>query len=249
MPALSWLRLARRQNNLVRQQELPNLEKLLDEEAARQPTYNLFVLSCAIPAGIGTFGMGSVFVAWISGNTGLPLILGTAATAILAAAAWFTFYKLYTSIPPTKKKLRDLTLKFTKKYTSFGNVFIGENQLPEAYATLLDEAAAIYQTHTASDVNTPQNIVEAMEQALSKLLETALLPDPEAQNRALSWAEPLLAELRRLHNSIQEANNTAHLPQEDPLANLRNIRQELESNQAALKELNNDLEQSLDHRP
>ena len=180
MASLSWLRLTRRLTGIVRQEELTNLEGLIDLEAERQPAYNLFILSCAIPAGIGVFGGLSVFVAWIAGNSGLPLILGSALTAVLAAGAWFIFYRLHQSVSPTKRNIRKLVMKFSEKYQKFGNVFLGENSLNQDFGMILDEAAGIYLRHSSEETESPTKAVRAIDEAMIKLLEVANQKETEA---------------------------------------------------------------------
>ena len=226
----------------MRQRELINLEALIDAEEGRQPSHNLFILSCAIPAGIGTCGGLSVFFAWVSGNKGLPLVLGTLATAILAAGAWFTFYRLYRAVPPSKRRLRDLILKFSKRYASFGNVILGEGSLSEPFATVLDEAAKIYLRHSLAEGNSltgaPDKAMRAMEDAMSKLLEVGLLKDRVPQEQSLTWTQPILEEMRLLDQSLAEYALTASRGGfSDPLASLREARAELDTSTTAIQEL------------
>jgi hypothetical protein len=246
MPALSWVRLTRRIPGLVRQRELANLEALIDVEEGRQPTRNLFVLSCAIPAGIAIFGGMSVFFAWIAGNKGLPLALGTALTVILAAGAWLTFFTLYRSVPPSKRRLRELIFKLSRRYASFGNIVLGEKLLSDPFATLLDEAAGIYLRYDSGAVNpttdAPAKAMTAIEEAMSKLLEAALLIDRVAQDKALSWAQPILEEMRLLDQSLAEhALSVESDDMIDPLAGLRAVRVEVETRTTAIQELNQEL--------
>ena len=243
MGALSWVRLARRVPGVVRQQELANLEALMEAEAGRQPTRNLFVLSCAIPAGIATFGMGSVFMAWLSGQTGLPLALGTGLTAALSAGAWFTFYRLYRAVPPATRKLRDQISRLSRQYGSFGNIFLGESAMSVPFAARLDEAAGIYLRHGFGRV-TPatEASVSAIESAMAKLLEVAMGRDRDAQNLALAWADPILEEMRRLDRSLVEHALAAKSEgATDPLASLRSARAELETANSARQELDRHL--------
>ena len=246
MGALSWVRLTRRVPGVVRQRELANLEAMIDAEASRQPTRNLFVLSCAIPAGIATFGGASVFVAWLAGNTGLPLAVGAGATALLTAGAWFTFYRLYRSVPASTRYLRDLITKFSKRYGSFGNIFLGEHSLSAPFEGLLDEAAGIYlrQCFATSDHTEAEGRVsQAIESAMTKLMEVAIRKDQEAQNHALAWAQPLLEELRRVDRSLLERAMTANRENlADPLTSLRAARIELETGNAAVQELDQHLQ-------
>lgn len=248
MATLSWVRLTRRLTGLVRQPELPNLEKLIDREATRQPAYNYFILSCAIPAGIATFGGLTTFVAWLAGNTGLPIALGAGLTALLSAGAWFTFYRLYQAVPPAQRHLRKLISKFSERYASFGNIILGEQILSDQFATLLDEVVGIYLPYSSPEGNafteTPAKAVSAIEDAMSKLMEVALLKDHDAQDRALTWAQPMLEELRLLNQSLIEQHTvtTHRLGIEDPLARLREARSELETGNAALQELDQHLD-------
>jgi|GEM_PF-1323061 len=242
MGALSWVRLSRRLPGVVRQRELVNLEALIDVEEGRQPTRNLFILSCAIPAGIGTFGGFTVFVAWLTGNKGLNLLLGTALTVLLAAGAWFIFYRLYRAVPPSQRRLRDLLSKFTKRYSSFGNIILGEGALSNQFAPLLDEAAEIYLKYrTVAEnplTNAPDKAMRAIEDAMSKLLEVALMKDQVAQDQALTWTQPILAEMRLLDRSLAEhALTTSANEIHDPLARLREARAELDTSTAAIQEL------------
>lgn len=242
MASLSWLRLTRNLTGLVRQQELTNLEALIDLEAERQPAYNFFILSCAIPAGIGIFGGGSVFVAWLAGNTGLPLILGSALTVALAAGAWFTFFRLYQSVAPAKRELRRLIMKLSEKYQKLGNIFLGEGSLSPEFAKLLDEAAGIYLRHSSDATEAPDKATKAIDDAMTKLLEVALLKETEAQNLALTWAQPMLEEMRMLDKSLtQNALASKQLDLSDPLANLREARAELETSNTAIQELEDHL--------
>lgn len=226
----------------MRQRELVNLEALIDAEAGRQPTRNLFILSCTIPAGIGTCGGLSVFFAWVSGNKGLPLVIGTALTVILSAGGWYMFYWLFLAVPPSKRRLRDLILRFSKRYTSFGNIILGEQSLSDPFATVLDEAAEIYLKHSFAEesslISAPEKAMRAIEDAMSKLLEVALLKDKVAQNQALSWTQPILEEMRLLDQSLAEYAMTArHGFSADPLASLREARAELDTSTTAIQEL------------
>lgn len=242
MPALSWIRFARRVPGLVRQSELPNLEALIDSESARQPNLNYYILACAIPAGIAICGGFSVFFAWISGNRGLPLALGSALTVALAAGAWFIFYRLYKSVPASRQKLRKLITKFSPRYASFGNIFAGEHVLSEQFASLLDEAAGIYLRHcsveTSQSNDAPKNAVRAIEEAMTRLMEEAVNRDHPAQEQALVWAQPILEELRLLNSSLEShAIASKRSDVTDPLARLRNARSELETTTTAMQEL------------
>ena len=242
MGALSWVRLSRRVPGVVRQRELVDLERLIDAEMGRQPARNLFILSCAIPAGIGAFGGLSVFVAWLSGNKGLPLALGGVLTVILAAGAWFTFFRLYRAIPPSKRRLRDLILRFSRRYASFGNIILGEQPLSDEYAALLDEAAGLYLRHSDDEnlplSGAPVKAVRAFEQAMSKLMEVALLEDQGAQAQAISWAQPILDGMRSLDQSLTEhALSSRRGELAEPLARLAEARAELETGTHAIQEL------------
>ncbi len=246
MGAMYWVRLSRRLTGAVRQRELANLEALIDAEENREPARNLFILSCAIPAGIATFGGLSVFAAWVTGNRGLPLLIGSVATAVLAAAAWFIFYRLYRAIPPAQRHLRDLILKFGQGYTSFGNVVSGDMALSEPFATLLDEAAGIYMRHCSAKADSQSEpsskAMKAIEEAMTKLMEVAVQKEHAVHNRALTWAQPMLEELRLLDQSLLEhaiaADREAFA---DPLANLRGARAELETGKMAAEELDQHL--------
>ncbi len=237
MPVLSWVRVARRVNGLIRQPELPNLEALIDLERDRQPYYNYFILSCAIPAGIGTFGGLSVFAAWLSGNKGLPLILGTTATVILSFATWLIFFRLYKSVPASKQKLRKLISKFAPKYASFGNMIAVDPVLSDDFGRLLDEAAGIYLRHFAKDEGSATKAVRAMDEAMTRLMEVAVTQDRHSQDQALIWAEPMVEELRLLDTSLTAHALAAQRTYDDPLSALREARVDLESAQSALNEL------------
>jgi hypothetical protein len=246
MGSLSWVRIARRVPGVVRQREFANLETLMEAEASRQPARNLFILSCAIPAGIGTFGGLSVFVAWISGNKGLPLLLGTLLTAVLAAGAWFIFYRLYQAIPPAKRHLRDLIMKFSQRYGSFGNIILGERPLSDPFMTLLDEAAGIYLQYCTEKDNSsseaPTKAINAIEAGMSKLMEVALQKDKAVQDESVSWAKPLIEEMRLLNKTLVEHALASQRDEiADPLAKLRDARADLQSNTSAIHELDQHL--------
>ncbi len=169
-------------------------------------------------------------------------MLGTLATAILAAGAWFTFYRLYRAVPPSKRRLRDLILKFSKRYASFGNVILGEGSLSEPFATVLDEAAKIYLQHSLAEGNpltgAPDKAMRAMEDAMSKLLEVGLLKDRVAQEQSLTWTQPILEEMRLLDQSLAEYALTARQGGfSDPLSSLREARAELDTSTTAIQEL------------
>jgi FtsZ-binding cell division protein ZapB len=247
MGALSWVRLLRRVPGAVRQQEFANLEAMIEAEAGRQPTRNLFVLSCAIPAGVATFGGASVFVAWLAGNTGLPLALGAGATAVLTASTWYAFFRLYRAVPASTRHLRDLIFRFSRQYGSFGNIVLGEQRISGGFAALLDEAAGIYSWHgfgTAPASEAEAKVRQAIETAMTKLLEVALQKDQDAQNQALSWAQPLVDELRRVDRSLQERVLVSRRENrlDDPLAELRAARIELETDNEAVRELDQHLQ-------
>lgn len=246
MGELTWVRLARRLPGVVRQPELANLEALIEAGVERPPARNLFILSCAIPAGIATFGGLSVFAAWVSGTRGMPLALGTGLTLLLSAAAWFTFYRLYLAIPPSTRHLRDLILKFSQRYVSIGNIFLGEKVVSDPFAALLDEAAGIYLQHGfGHEALTGEAVVKAeraMEEALSKLLEISVQKDPIAQDLNLSSAASLVEEMRLLNQSLRdyaEASKRDGLA--GPLSGLREARAELETNTSAQQELDQHL--------
>lgn len=243
MAALSWIRACRNVTGIVRQRELVHFEALMDAEAGRQPAYNLFILSCAIPACIATFGGLSVFGAWISGANSNSLILGTAFTLLLAAGAWITFFRLYRASSRSRRHLRDLIAKITKRYASFGNIFLGERQLSEQFENILDEASCIYMRH-ADVAMAPRSMasdttVRAIEESLSRLFEAALGSHP-SQVQAVSWAEPLLNELRLLDQSIQK-NSAARMGSgfSDPMESLRAARADIEVSTQAIQEIEN----------
>lgn len=242
MGALSWVRFARRVNGLVRQSELTNLETLIETEAERQPNSNYFVLACAIPAGIAIFGGGSVFVAWLSGNYGLPLLLGSILTAFLAIGAWYVFFRLYKSVPPSRIQLRKQVMKFLPRYCSLGNILGGESVMTEQFSALIDEAAGIYLKHCSDSLShlgdAPTKAVRAIEESMSRLMEVALSKDRRSQEQAMVWALPMLVELRSLDLTLDHHSNLARKNEiDDPLAGLRDARSELEQVQTALSEL------------
>jgi len=243
MGALSWVRLARRVPGVVRQHELANLEALIDAEEGRQPASTWFILACAVPGVIGSIGFLSVFGAWVAGNRGLPLILGTALTATLATTAWFIFYRLFRAIPPSKRRLRDLILKFGRQYAGFGNIVLGEKAISEEFGTLLDEAAGVYLRYcsAAGSTDVPAKAEKAIEDAMSKLMEVAV-KDQAAQSLALAWARPTLDELRLLNQSLTEHSMKAELTDlADPLAGLREARAEIDTSNQAAQELDQHL--------
>lgn len=242
MGALSWVRLSRRLPGVVRQREFVNLEALIDAESDRAPARTFFILSCAIPAGIATFGGLSVFAAWVSGVRGLPLLLGSGGTVILSACAWYIFYRLYRNIPPAKRRLRDLILKFSERYASFGNIILGEPAVPDAFAEILDEVAGIYLRYCTEGVSplsgAPDKAVSAIEDAMSRLMEVAVLKEQGPQIQALLWAKPLVEELRLLDQTLTEHALTAKAHGlTDPIARLRDARTDLETNISAIQEL------------
>ena len=242
MPTLSWVRFARRVPGLVRQRELPHIEALIDLESDRQPSRQYFELSCAVPAVIATFGGLSVFFAWVNGNTGLSLVLGTALTVVLSGAAWLVFFRLYKSNLPSSQQLRKSILKFSPRYASFSNIVGVEHVLTDEFAPLLDEAAGLYHRHCSDDRKqmgeAHAKAVRAIEESLAKLMEAAVSQDHRAQIQALVWAEPLLEELRLLGRTLEaHALASKRTDLNDPLAGIRDARAELEGTASAIEEL------------
>jgi hypothetical protein len=77
---------------------------------------------------------------------------------------------------------------------------------------------------------------------MSKLMEVAVLKDQVAQDQALTWAQPIVEEMRRLDKSLAEhAMTAARNDLADPLASLREARAELETGTTAIRELDQHL--------
>ncbi len=230
---------------LTRQHEFPNLEALLESEGKPHNTFR--VLSYCIPPAVLLFGGASVFLAVWTGAADLAISIGSGVTVALAATAWLIFDRLDRSIPRSKKRVRQLTVKLLSRYVGLGNLVGAEPAIDPEVGALLDEAAKIYLKHLSAEdkgsvfSEARSTAMHALETALAKLLELSEPASAAAQRQAMShgWAEPLVAEMRELDRALDSHARNALVKKsaEEPLAGLRDARLELQKIDAAVEEL------------
>lgn len=248
MGALSWFRVARRVVGLPAQPEYPNLEALLEaEEGQIHSDYN--VLARIVPALVVGFGF-AAFVPLALRTHNPFLALGGAAFAALAFGLKVLFDRLDKSISPSKRQIRQLSALIWERYRRLGNLVGVEPALAPPVAQVLDEAAGIYLKHTATLQNdarqwatdSERRAALALEEAMAKILELAKPASVRTQELDLSagWAMPLLSEMRQMDAALGQHLRTvmnSQVAAEDPLARLREARQELMGVDDARREL------------
>jgi hypothetical protein len=124
---------------------------------------------------------------------------------------------------------------------------LGEQCLLDEFSALLDEAAEVYLVHCFNQdarlTGAQAVAVEAIESAMSKLMEVALLKDRNAQTKSMDWAQPLLVEMRMLGRSLaQHSQSALDSDASSPLSRLREARANLETISAAHEELDQHIE-------
>jgi hypothetical protein len=242
MSVLSFHRFAGRTTKFTAQREYPHLEALLSGEEGRphndyriigQVTPPIIVLlGFVLSLAVGTdHGLGAMFMIAFSG-------------VALAHGVGVLCHRLDGSIPKTKQRIRKLARQIWGKYSSFPHLFGGRPTLSENVGNLLNEAAGLYLRHPDPNVafSPAQNrAIEALETAMAQLLDLAVFPTVEAQDREFDrgWAQPVLREMRELDQVL--SRTFAHEPSKaletGPLARLHEAKMELLGLEAAAEEL------------
>jgi hypothetical protein len=251
MGSLSWIRAARRAVGMTPQAEFPHLEALMEAEEG-QPHYDYRVCAKVIPpivAGIGV--VASIALVAIFRNQ--AIIFGAFGAGAIATGLWFLFDWLDRRIPRSKAQLRKMSEGIWQRYKGFANMLGINPTLSPRVAAVLDEAASIYLKHfNAADTRKEvqgeprARALQALEEAMARLLELGQPQTPEAQDLELAagWAQPLLQEMRDMDYALDRHLQTAIAAQAinsaDPRANLRDARIELLGNQTAIEELEQD---------
>lgn len=217
-----------------------------------QPHYDYRICAKVVPPIVAIVGvLGSVALALILKHQ--VLLVGTLLSGLLATGLWFLFDALDRRIPRSKAQLRKLSEAIWDRYKGFANMVGVAPALSPHVAVVLDEAAGIYLKHSnAPDArkelqSEPRDrAMQALEEAMGRLLELGQPKTPEAQNLELSagWAYPLLQEMRDMDQALDVHLQTAIAAQAinsaDPRSNLREARMDLLGNQTAIEELEQD---------
>jgi len=251
MGSLSWIRAARRAVGLSPQAEFPHLEALMEAEEG-QPHYDYRVCANVVPPIVAGLGIVvSVILAAVLHNQ--AFIFGVFGIGAIATGLWFLFDALDRRIPRSKAQLRKMSEVIWDRYKGFANMLGISQTLSPKVGAILDEAAGIYLKHSnAADTRKEvqgeprARALQALEEAMGRLLELGQPQTPEAQDLELAagWAQPLLQEMRdmdqALDRHLQSAIAAQAINTADPRANLREARMELLGNQTAIEELEQD---------
>ena len=250
MGSLNWVRAARKMVGLAPLPEYPNLEALLEAQNG-QVSFDYYILARVVPTIVGILG-GLTFIG-LAFTVNAFFIFGIIGSGAIAAGLWFLLDWLDKLIPRSRARLRKLGEEIWKRYEGFGNSLGISPALSPGVATILDEAAAIYLKH--SNPRAPQKVandprskaLQALEESMAQMLELARPTTVLAQDHELStgWAQPMLQEMREMDRALDQHMQAALAAQAidsaDPLANLRDARQELQGNRTAMDELENRL--------
>lgn len=244
MSALTWFRFARKVVGLSANHGYPNLEKLLEAEEG-QPHYDYRVIKLIVPGIVVATGLGLI----VSGLLDTSPILCSVGLCLfaLAGATWLGFNQLDKAITPTKARLRKNAEQIWTRYRRLSNVVGVDPALSPTVGAMLEEAAAIYFKHAPpkkrQKVVDPQaKAIQAIEEGMAKMLELGKADTIQAQELELScgWAEPLLSEMREVDRAIEQYRQVSAaqaVQSSDPLVHLREARQELQSIESAIIEL------------
>jgi hypothetical protein len=242
MSALSLIRVARKAVGLSPQPAYPNLESLLEVEAAE--VHNDYqVLSLVTPPVVAFFGVTTFIVVGIKHHNPF-MFVGAFLWFGLAVGIFFGLDQLARQIPQSRLRLRKLSEQIWTRYSGVSNATGIEPALSASVASLLDEAAGIYLRHTAKgkvqkkQLHDPnRRAVLALEEAMVKLLGLAEPRTVSAQELELAagWAPSLLQEMREMDKALD--HHQLHHNPSDPLFQLREARRELQDRETALNEL------------
>jgi hypothetical protein len=247
MGALSWVRAARRVVGIAPQAEYHNLEALLESEE-NQPYEVYRILSYIIPPVIFIATSAPLVALSLRGH---PLfLLGMMVSGAIAVGSWVLLDKLDRSIPTSKARIRKLAHGIWERYCGFSHIVGVDPAISPSVAVILEEASGIYLKHSAIERKNREHFsqfqekaVQALEEAMAKMLELAVPSAIRAQELELSagWAEPLLQEMRDMDVALDQHSqtlNTVHVAGSgNPIAGLREARLELERIEAAVVEL------------
>jgi len=204
------------------------------------------VLAKIVPAVLGALTASFIVLSLKSGNLEV-LALGGVGLVIAASSRLLLLY-LDRSIRASKKRIRKQCEQIWARYRKLGNIVGIEPALAPEVGKALDEAAGIYMKHEPNlakgkDLSSPQaRGALALEEALAKILELAEPENVRAQELSLSagWAQPLLNEMSVMDGSLEryaQIGAMNRITPNDPLANLREARLELQGIEAAASEL------------
>jgi hypothetical protein len=231
---------------LYKQPEYANLETLLASEA-NEASNDFALLAKVLPATIAIIGTLTAIVAVVVQHS-LWALLSTLGSGAIAVAVWFIFDHMDKKIPPSRKLIRKQAKKVLERVCGFSNIVGVDPALSPSVSVILDEAASIYLKHRTDASSGPfadnRNRAEsALEAAMARLMDLAALPSVREQELELQrgWAWPLLLEMRDMDRTLDETlKNTLANPlsrADDPLAQLRQARLELQSIDTAIDEL------------
>jgi len=240
---LYWLKFARK-TKFFKQPEYANVEALLEAEAD-QPDEDFRQIANVVPpilAGVGLL----VAVAGIFFTHSLTFLFAILGFGTLATVLWFIFDRLDKKIPRSRARLTKHSKEVLGRVCGFTNIIGIEPALSPAVGQILDEAAGIYLKHRSGDpgsfAESRQRAFTALEEGMAKLMELGTQPTVRAQELELQrgWAYPMLQEMRSLDKALDEhqRNSLANpLQADDPLAQLRSARMELQGIDTAIDEL------------
>ena len=243
MSTLHWLRIARRYK-IYKQPEYPNIETLIEADHDK-PAGETQLLAKIIPAGIVVFGLGMAILATIV-NHNAWYLLTTLGSGVFGVAAWIILDQLAKKTPASRVLVRKRLKTLEQRICGLSNLVGIEPAMSPEVAAIIDEAAGIYIKHREEEpgafADNRARATTALEEAMAKILE--LVEQPTLRNQEFElqkgWAQPLLQEMRDLDKALDE-NLRSSLANpsrvDDPLAQLRQARLELQSIDTAIDEL------------
>jgi len=242
MGALAWYRAARKVVGLSPLPEFPNLEALLESEEG-EADEDFRLLARIIPPAIGI--VGTVIFGWVAWVKHPAFALGVLGMWAVAGALWLVFDRMDKSISRSKARVRKLSKEIWERYHSLGHIIGAASPVAPSVAAMLDDAAAIYLKHAASDAKSLDEprikAIRAIETAMARMLDLAMPVTVGAQELELGagWAQPLLQEMKEIDKALDRyaIADSQGLLSGDPLAGLREARLELQGIETAVGEL------------
>ncbi|CAN5498656.1 hypothetical protein BH11ARM1_BH11ARM1_00520 [soil metagenome] len=237
---MSLSRATRRIVGLDTQPEYPSFELLLDAEAG-QPDRGFYLAARIFPLLGALIGLG-VFLPL--GLNFSPLFhIGTVGFLFLAALLGFVFDRCDKAISLAKKRIRKLSAQIVGRYGTISYLTGSDPVISPEVGEILDTAAAIYLKHSNMPTSSAPvlHAHQALESAMAKLLELPANQTMRSQELSLEsgWARPLLDEMQKTDRALMNPGRFEGMTfaQDDPLANLRNAREELLGISTAIEEL------------
>ncbi len=238
---LYGLRVARKVGGLYQQPEFANLETMLLAQQ-RQPHDDYRTLARVLPAGIAFFVAVFLPMAIKNAPWGLLWPIGF---ALVSALVWRLFDYLVRSIPNARRRIRMISEAVMNRMGKLTNVVGVEPAISPRVGEVLDEAAAIYLRYPPSTRRSPVPEPEmkartAIEEAMARMMGLVEPETVSAQELELEkgWAAPLLKEMKDLSAALDEHASVREVDVvDDPLANLRAAKLELEARSSAVQEL------------